>query len=56
MDKPNNFRKKIYIHIQNQNPTVFLSNYDDDHNDDFKKTIGFTLMIKSTALHVHHVF
>ena len=31
-----------------------LSNYDDDHNDDFKKTIG--LMIKSTAVHVHHGF
>ena len=33
---------------------VSLSNYDDDHNDDFKKTIG--LMIKTTALHVHHAF
>ena len=31
-----------------------LSNYDDDHNNDFKKTIG--LMIKTTALHVHHAF
>ena len=31
-----------------------LSNYDDDHNDDFKKTKG--LMIKTTALHVHHAF
>ena len=31
-----------------------LSNDDDDHNDDFKKTIG--LMIKTTALHVHHAF
>ena len=31
-----------------------LSNYDDDHNDDFKKTIS--LMIKTTALHVHHAF
>ena len=31
-----------------------LSNYDDDHNDDFKKTIG--LMIKTTALHVQHAF
>ena len=31
-----------------------LSNYDDDRNDDFKKTIG--LMIKTTALHVHHAF
>ena len=28
--------------------------YDDDHIDDFKKTIG--LMIKTTALHVHHAF
>ena len=29
--------------------------YDDDHNDDLKKkTIG--LMIKTTALHVHHGF
>ena len=31
-----------------------LSNHDDDHNDDFKKTIG--LMIKTTALHVNHAF
>ena len=31
-----------------------LGNYDDDHNDDFKKTIG--LMVKTTALHVHHAF
>ena len=31
-----------------------LNNYDDDHNDDFKKTIG--LMIKTKALHVHHAF
>jgi len=31
-----------------------LSNYDDDHNDDFKTTIG--LMIKTTALHVNHAF
>ena len=31
-----------------------LSNYDDDHNDNFKKAIG--LMIKTTALHVHHAF
>ena len=31
-----------------------LSNYDDDHNDYFKKTIG--LMIKTTAQHVHHAF
>ena len=31
-----------------------LSNYDDDHNDDFKKTTG--LMIKTTALHVHYAF
>ena len=32
-----------------------LSNYDDDHNDDFNKTtIG--LMIKTTVLHVRHVF
>ena len=31
-----------------------LSNYDDDHNDDFKKTIG--LIIKTTALYVHHAF
>ena len=29
-----------------------LSNHDDDHNDDFKTTIG--LMIKTTALHVNH--
>ena len=31
-----------------------LSNYDDDHNDDFKKTIG--LMVKTTVLYVHHAF
>ena len=35
-----------------------LSNYDDDHNDDLKKTKG--LMIKTTALdialHVHRAF
>ena len=31
-----------------------LSDYDDDHNDDFKKKIG--LMIKTTALHGHHAF
>ena len=31
-----------------------LTNYDDDHNDDFKKAIG--LMTKTTALHVHHAF
>ena len=35
-----------------------LSNYDDEHddehNDDLKKTIG--VMIKTTALHVHHAF
>ena len=29
-------------------------NYDDDHNDDFKKAIA--LLIKTTALHVHHAF
>ena len=33
---------------------ILGSNYDDDHNDDFKKTIGS--MIKTTALHVHHAF
>ena len=31
-----------------------LINYDDDHNDNFKTTIG--LMIKTTALHVRHAF
>ena len=31
-----------------------LSNYDDDHNNDIKKTIG--LMIKTTALQVHNAF
>ena len=31
-----------------------LSNYDDDHNNDFKKTIG--LMIKTKALHLHNAF
>ena len=31
-----------------------LINYDDDHNDDFKKTI--VLMIKTIALHVPHAF
>ena len=34
--------------------TESLSNYDDDDNDDFKKTIG--LMIKTTAQHVHDAF
>ena len=29
-----------------------ISTYDDDDDDNFKKTIG--LMIKTTALHVHH--
>ena len=32
-------------------PLESLSNYDDDHNDDFKTTIG--LMTKTTAVHVH---
>ena len=31
-----------------------LSNFDDDHNDDFKNTIG--LMIQTKALYVHHAF
>lgn len=31
-----------------------LSNYGDDHKDDFKKTTGS--MIKTIALHVHHTF
>ena len=31
-----------------------LSNYDDDDNDNVKKTIGF--ISKTTALHVHHAF
>ena len=31
-----------------------LSNYDDDHNDDLKKTIGF--MTKTTAVQGHHAF
>ena len=31
-----------------------LSNYDDDHNDDFIKTVG--LMIQTKALHVNHAF
>ena len=32
-----------------------LGNYDDDHNDDFQKTIG--LMIKTTVpLHLHRAF
>ena len=31
-----------------------LSNYDDDHNDDFQKTIG--LVIKTTPLYVRHAF
>ena len=35
-----------------------ISNYDDDHNDNFKKKQNKTidLMIKTTALHVHHAF
>ena len=32
-----------------------LSNYDDDHNEDLKKTIGLTIK-KKTALNVHHAF
>ena len=44
--------------IRKENPEQIIigsfSNYDDDHNDNFKKTIG--LMIKTTALHVHHAF
>ena len=31
-----------------------VSNYDDDEDDNFKKTID--LMIKTTALHVHQAF
>ena len=31
-----------------------LSNYDDDHNDDFKTTID--VMTKTTTLHVRHAF
>ena len=31
-----------------------LSNHDDDHNNNFKKTIG--LMIKTTVMHMHHAF
>ena len=35
-------------------PLGSLSNYDDDHNDDFKTTID--LMTKTTTLHVCHAF
>ena len=42
------YRTKLYQQLGS------LSNYDDDHNHDFKKTIG--LMIKTTAVHVHHAF
>ena len=31
-----------------------LSNYDDDENDNFKKTID--LIIRTTGLHVHEAF
>ena len=31
-----------------------LSNHDDDHIDDFEKTIG--LLIKTTVMHMHHAF
>ena len=33
-----------------------ISNYDDDHNDNFKKKKTIDLMIKTTAVHVHHAF
>ena len=34
-----------------------LSNYDDDHSDDFKKNKQtIVLMMKTTALHVHHAY
>ena len=33
-----------------------MSNYDDDHNDNFKKKKPIDLMIKTTAVHVHHAF
>ena len=32
----------------------YISNYDDDDDDIFKKLID--LMIKTTALHLHHAF
>ena len=34
--------------------SISISNDHDDHNDDFKKTIG--LMIRTTSPHVHHAF
>ena len=33
---------------------VVVGNDHDDHNDDFKETIG--LMIRTTSPHVHHAF
>ena len=47
------FKLKWFKSVINK-PIGSLSNYDDDHNDDFKKTIG--LMIRTTALHLHHAF
>ena len=45
----------LFLNISYYYETIgSLSNYDDDHNNDFKKTIA--LMIKTTALHVHHAF
>ena len=53
--RPNRGPKGRQKNFFGDRPTLgSLSNYDDDHNDDFKTTIG--LMIKTTALHVRHAF
>ena len=50
----NERQRKKKVNRTTYNIIASLSNYDDDHNNDFKKTIG--LMIKTTALQVHHAF
>ena len=50
----NERQRKKKVNRTTYNIIGSLSNYDDDHNNDFKKTIG--LMIKTTALQVHHAF
>ena len=55
-DDDNNFlniKRYAIFGLKLQRLLSSLSNYDDDHNDDFKKAKG-GFMIKTTALHVHH--
>ena len=49
-----NFPSAARAYSQRYHLLLSFSNHNDDHNDDFKKLIG--LVIKTTALHVHHVF